>query len=152
MKCFSFASRQSLHEGQSLAEVGCTLLPAQAGSCGSTAPLHCGWAPACTQLRKVFLLAGMAINRALLEPRGDGHPPVHSVLKDKHATISLILVPSFWVSSIPCLVGCQDDWFYWGLLSISSLQATAALQRKLKRRADFCTWGHRQCHRYLSEA
>lgn len=109
VKCFSFASRQSLHEGQSLAEVGCTLLPAQAGSCGSTAPFHCGWAPACTQLRKVFLLAGMAINRALLEPRGDGHPPVHSVLKDKHATISLILVPSFWVSSIPCLVGCQDD-------------------------------------------
>lgn len=95
VKCFSFVFQAvTVHEGQSMAEVG--LCPTSRTSWqenisyGSTAPLHCGWAPACTQLRKVFLLAGMAINRALLEPRGDGHLPVHSVLKDKHDTISLI--------------------------------------------------------------
>lgn len=119
-------------------------------SYSSTAPLHRVWAPARAQLRKMFLLSGMAINRALPEPRGDGCLHVHSVLKDKHNTIPFILISSFWVSSSPCLAGCQDDWFCWGLPSRSSLRATVAWQKNLEKRADL--WGHRQCHRYLSEA
>lgn len=119
VKSFSFVFKAvAVYEGQSMAD-----------------------APACIQLRKIFLLAGMAINRALLEPRGDGRLPVHSVLKDKHYTISFILIQSFWVSSSPCLVGCQDAWFCWGLLSTSSVQATTALWRKLERRVSFVLEG-----------
>lgn len=146
VKCFSFVSEAlTVHEGLSTDQGGavpysCTNWQ-ESISYSSTAPLHRAWAPERAQLRKMFLLAGMAINRALPEPRGDGCLHVHSVLKDKHNTIPFILISSFWVSSSPCLVGCQDDWFCWGLPSRSSLQATVAWQKNLERRADF--WGHR---------
>jgi len=48
--------------------------------------------------QKTFLLARMATNRELLEPHGDGHLPSHAMLKDKHNTISLVLILSFWLS------------------------------------------------------
>lgn len=91
-----------MHEGQSTAEGGAVpYSPHKLAGERQLWPLRCGWALAFAQLRKMFLHAGMAINRALLEPHGDGHLPVHLVLRDKHDTISLIPISSLWVSSSP---------------------------------------------------
>lgn len=65
--------------------------------------------------QKMFLLARMATNRVLLEPRGDGYLPGHAVLKDKHDAVSFVLISSLWVSGSPRFLGCQEDRFCQGL-------------------------------------